>query len=151
MYNLCLSACQRGSRRYKYFVGRKIIRFFFFFIYATQDLKAIMDSAPHGVVYFSLGSNVKSSQMPTETVSMLLATFATIKETVLWKWESDQLPDLPINVIVRKWFPQNDILGKSATAVYSIRRFRCSRKFFKMEIHRKCKIKYSYVNYLLYI
>jgi len=49
--------------------------------------------------------------MPQETVSLLLAELSTIKQTVLWKWESDRPPDLPGNVIVRKWFPQNDILG----------------------------------------
>jgi glucuronosyltransferase len=32
--------------------------------------------------------------------------------TVLWKWESDRLPGKPNNVVTRKWFPQQDILGK---------------------------------------
>jgi glucuronosyltransferase len=48
--------------------------------------------------------------MPRETVALLLSEFAKIEQIVLWKWEDDQLPDLPKNVIVRKWFPQNDIL-----------------------------------------
>ncbi|CAH1738734.1 unnamed protein product [Aphis gossypii] len=76
-----------------------------------EDLKAIMDSAEHGVIYFSLGSVVKSSKMPQETVSLLLSELAKLKQTVLWKWEDDQLPNLPKNVKVKKWFPQNDILG----------------------------------------
>lgn len=77
-----------------------------------QDLKAIVESSVHGVVYFSLGSVVKSSKMPSEMVSLLLAELSTLKQTVLWKWENDQLPNLPSNVIVRKWYPQNDILGE---------------------------------------
>lgn len=76
-------------------------------------MKTIVESSAHGVVYFSLGSVVKSSKMPRETVSLLLAELSTVRQTVLWKWENDQLPDLPGNVIVRKWFPQNDILGAS--------------------------------------
>ncbi|XP_060850466.1 UDP-glycosyltransferase UGT5-like isoform X2 [Rhopalosiphum padi] len=75
------------------------------------DLKTILDSAEHGVIYFSLGSVVKSSKMPRETVSLLLSELAKLKQTVLWKWEDDQLPNLPKNVKVKKWFPQNDILG----------------------------------------
>jgi len=83
----------------------------FFHNYTFQDLKNILDSAEHGVIYFSLGSVVKSSEMPRETVSLLLSELAKLKQTVLWKWEDDQLPNLPKNVMVKKWFPQNDILG----------------------------------------
>lgn len=49
--------------------------------------------------------------MPRDTVRLLLAELSTIRQTVLWKWENDSLPELPGNVIVRKWFPQNDVLG----------------------------------------
>jgi len=52
--------------------------------------------------------------MPQETVSLLLSELAKLKQTVLWKWEDDKLPNLPKNVMVKKWFPQNDILGMSA-------------------------------------
>ncbi|KAL5233409.1 hypothetical protein ACI65C_000819 [Semiaphis heraclei] len=76
-----------------------------------EDLKQIMESAKEGIVYFSLGSVVKSSKMPKETVSLLLSELSKIEQTVLWKWEADDIPQLPKNVIVRKWFPQNDILG----------------------------------------
>ncbi|XP_050423757.1 UDP-glycosyltransferase UGT5-like [Adelges cooleyi] len=76
-----------------------------------QDLKKILDTSERGVVYFSLGSIVQSSKMPKETVSMLLSELSKIEQTVLWKWEADDLPQLPKNVIIRKWFPQNDILG----------------------------------------
>lgn len=71
-----------------------------------------MDTSEHGVVYFSLGSVIKSSKMSPKTISLLLSELAKIKQIVMWKWEDDQLPDLPKNVITRKWFPQNDILGK---------------------------------------
>jgi len=50
--------------------------------------------------------------MPKETVSLLLSELSKIEQTVLWKWESDEVPQLPKNVIIRKWFPQNDILGE---------------------------------------
>lgn len=70
-----------------------------------------MNSSNQGVVYFSLGSVVKSSSMPKETVALFLSELSKIEQTVLWKWESDELPQLPKNVIIRKWFPQNDILG----------------------------------------
>ncbi|XP_050423758.1 UDP-glycosyltransferase UGT4-like [Adelges cooleyi] len=76
-----------------------------------QDLKEIVDGAKNGVVFFSMGSVIQASKMPNETVSLLLSELGKIKQTVLWKWEDDSIPDLPKNVIVRKWFPQNDVLG----------------------------------------
>lgn len=84
----------------------------------VQDLKEIMDDSEKGVVYFSLGSVVKSSKMPNETVSLLLSELSKIEQTVLWKWEANDVPQLPKNVIIRKWFPQNDILGKLVILSY---------------------------------
>lgn len=62
-------------------------------------------------MYFSMGSVVKSSAMSKETVSLLLSELSKIEQTVLWKWEAEEIPQLPKNVVIRKWFPQNDILG----------------------------------------
>lgn len=71
-----------------------------------------MDNSEQGVIYFSLGSILKSSNIPREIVLLLLSELSKIEQTVLWKWESDDFPQLPKNVIIRKWFPQNDILGE---------------------------------------
>ena len=75
-----------------------------------QDMQKILDSAKHGVVYFSMGSNLKSSQMSLEVRRSVLAALAKLKQTVLWKFEED-LPDKPKNVIIRSWMPQDSILG----------------------------------------
>jgi len=74
------------------------------------DLQKIMDSAKNGVIFFSMGSNLKSSDMDIELRTILLEKFSTMKETVLWKFEND-LPNRPANVIIQSWMPQNSILG----------------------------------------
>ncbi|RZB40113.1 2-hydroxyacylsphingosine 1-beta-galactosyltransferase-like, partial [Asbolus verrucosus] len=76
-----------------------------------QDLQEFLDSAKEGVIYFSLGSNLKSSQLPVEKRDALLKTFSKLKEKVLWKWEEDVLPGQPPNVKLGKWLPQQDILA----------------------------------------
>lgn len=81
------------------------------FYLVVQDLQEFMDNAPDGVVYFSFGSVVKATHLPKHQVEMFLRQLGQIKQHVLWKWESDDLPELPPNVMVRKWFPQVDILG----------------------------------------
>lgn len=72
-----------------------------------------MDNAKQGVILFSLGSNIKSSLMPKEKIRMILDAFAQLSQKVLWKFETDNLPRLPPNVNISKWFPQSDLLGLS--------------------------------------
>ncbi|XP_045474744.1 UDP-glycosyltransferase UGT5-like isoform X2 [Harmonia axyridis] len=76
-----------------------------------NDLQTVLDNAKHGVVYFSLGSNVKSKDMPKEKRDFILRKFSKLKETVIWKFEDPDLPGKPDNVIISKWLPQNDIFA----------------------------------------
>jgi glucuronosyltransferase len=73
-----------------------------------------LDDASDGVIYFSMGSNLQSSQMPDNKRDAFLKAFSGLKQQVLWKWETDTLPGQPNNVRLGKWFPQADILGEFA-------------------------------------
>jgi hypothetical protein len=55
---------------------------------------------------------MKSVLLPEEKQQEILRAFAKVPYKVLWKWENDKLENKPDNVLIRKWFPQNDILGK---------------------------------------
>lgn len=70
-----------------------------------------MDEAEHGVVFFSLGSNLKSKDMPKAKIDMFLNVFSKLKQRVLWKWEDENMPRKPTNVFTGPWLPQTDILG----------------------------------------
>lgn len=78
----------------------------------SGELKRFLDNAPNGVIYFSLGSNLKPSVLPEEKRNALLKAFGKLKVNVLWKWDENNLPGQPSNVKIGKWFPQVDILGK---------------------------------------
>lgn len=41
-----------------------------------------------------------------------METFAELPYDVLWKFENKSLANLPKNVIINKWLPQQDVLGK---------------------------------------
>ncbi|XP_068619572.1 UDP-glucosyltransferase 2-like [Battus philenor] len=75
-----------------------------------KELKAVMDNAKNGVIYFSMGSYLKSHELPIEIKKGLLKIFGELKQTVLWKFEED-LPDRPKNVHILKWAPQQSILA----------------------------------------
>lgn len=72
-----------------------------------------MDSSKNGTVYFSLGTNVLSNELKNETLGILIEALGGLPYSVLWKFENDNLPGKPDNVMIRKWFPQQDVLGKN--------------------------------------
>lgn len=76
-----------------------------------KDLKEFMDNSKEGVIYFSLGSNLVPTSMPKDKKDIILKVLGSRKEKVLWKWDEDQLPNKPSNVMISKWFPQQAILG----------------------------------------
>lgn len=58
-----------------------------------------------------MGSNLQSNDMVPEMKESLLKMFGTLKQTVIWKFEGD-LGNVPKNVHLVKWAPQQSILGK---------------------------------------
>ncbi|CAG9831120.1 unnamed protein product [Diabrotica balteata] len=75
-----------------------------------KDLKVFMDKAKEGVVYFSLGTNVDPAQMAPETQRAIVNALGKLKQKVLWKYDGN-VPNLPKNVQLGKWFPQADLLA----------------------------------------
>ncbi|XP_053692184.1 UDP-glycosyltransferase UGT5-like [Sabethes cyaneus] len=79
-----------------------------------RDVKNFVESSPSGTIYINFGTFLRSSAMPADTLQVFLQVFRNLPQYhFLWKWESNQVPDLPPNVMVRKWLPQNDVLASS--------------------------------------
>ncbi|EDV93634.1 GH18169 [Drosophila grimshawi] len=76
-----------------------------------QDIEEFIKGAQHGVIYFSMGSNLKSKDLPQQKRLELIKTFSKLKQRVLWKFEEPNLPGKPENVFISDWFPQDDILA----------------------------------------
>lgn len=49
---------------------------------------------------------------PGNLQKVFVEAFGEIPQKVLWKYESENLGELPDNLKIGKWFPQRDILGK---------------------------------------
>ncbi|CAL4092366.1 unnamed protein product, partial [Meganyctiphanes norvegica] len=69
------------------------------------------NSGEAGFIYMSFGSIVKPSEMPEEWRQVFIKAFSSIDQKVLWKFDQETMADLPDNVVLRKWLPQQDILG----------------------------------------
>lgn len=76
-----------------------------------SDFQAFLDDAKEGVIVFTLGSYVQGSAMPAEKRDIFLKAFGQLKQKVIWKFEDESLPNVPSNVLIRKWVPQSDILA----------------------------------------
>jgi UDP:flavonoid glycosyltransferase YjiC (YdhE family) len=78
-----------------------------------------LDNASNGLIYFSMGSILKSSSFPEAMKRELLELFRGLPQTVLWKYE-EKIPDLPENVHVVNWVPQIGVLGKRDRFIHYI-------------------------------
>uniref|UniRef100_A0A1W7R8B9 UDP-glucuronosyltransferase n=1 Tax=Aedes albopictus TaxID=7160 RepID=A0A1W7R8B9_AEDAL len=78
-----------------------------------DDLKKIVEKAKKGAILFSLGTNVRSDMLGNERIIEILNAMSQFPEyQFLWKFESDAMPiEVPKNVYIRKWMPQNDLLA----------------------------------------
>lgn len=83
-----------------------------------DDLKKIVDEAKHGIILFSLGTNIRSDQLKLERRQAFLDAFSRLPQVVFWKFETDDIQGLPKNVYIRKWLPQNDILAHPKTKLF---------------------------------
>lgn len=68
-------------------------------------------------MYFSLGSVAKGTTIPEKYKKILIQVFSKLKQRIIWKFEDD-LHGLPQNILVRKWLPQQDILGKKIVSSF---------------------------------
>jgi glucuronosyltransferase len=72
-------------------------------------LENFIEGAKAGVIYFSLGSLVRSETFHEEKLRAFLDAFSELPQRVLWK--ADNISGLPTNVMTSKWLPQFDILS----------------------------------------
>lgn len=58
--------------------------------------------------------------MTKEMIDGVLRAFGRLKQTVLWKFEEDNLRNIPKNVRIMKWLPQTDLLGESPSTAAGV-------------------------------
>ncbi|XP_050098276.1 UDP-glycosyltransferase UGT5-like [Anopheles aquasalis] len=78
----------------------------------SQDVINWVEKAQNGVIYFSVGTNIRSADFPDYLREAFTQAFARLDQVlVIWKWENATLVNQPSNVIVGPWMPQQQLLA----------------------------------------
>ena len=82
------------------------------------ELESIVSNAKHGIIVVSFGSF--ASHLADDINARLLGSFRRLKYLVIWGYTGPSMTDVPDNVKMMKWIPQNDLLGHKNTKLFSV-------------------------------
>ncbi len=82
-------------------------------IIIQQELEDfVQGSGDHGIIVFSLGSQI-GSLGSDEMTQTLANVFSKFPQRVIWRHTGNEPSDLGSNTKIVKYLPQNDLLGKN--------------------------------------
>ena len=85
----------------------------------SKDIEAFVEGAEHGLVIMTIGSFQAWQHTWTVIREKMFNTFGRLKQRVIVQYSLDDNPgNVPENVLVLKWLPQNDLLGHPKTKLF---------------------------------
>ncbi|XP_072388404.1 UDP-glycosyltransferase UGT5-like [Diabrotica undecimpunctata] len=82
-----------------------------------KDIEDIIKTAPHGIIYMSMGSTIQGDSFPESKKQAFFKAFSKLPQKVIWKWEGE-MKNKPDNVYNVRWAPQKDILCHPKVKVF---------------------------------
>ncbi|XP_065569417.1 UDP-glycosyltransferase UGT5-like isoform X4 [Artemia franciscana] len=79
------------------------------------DIEEFISDGDEGVILFSLGSAIPSEQMPKQYLDAFANAFRRLPQKIIWRWSGEPFENVPENVMLRSWLPQQDIAGHPKT------------------------------------
>ncbi|EDW76290.2 uncharacterized protein Dwil_GK14739 [Drosophila willistoni] len=77
-----------------------------------KNIAEFLDDAREGAILLSLGSNIQSDHLQSDTVKKMFSVLSKLKLKVIWKWDKlEHIPGNSSNILYSKWLPQDDILA----------------------------------------
>jgi len=82
-----------------------------------SDVKSFIDGAKKGVVLMTFGST--ASVIPSHMVEKFSSAFRRLGDyRVIWRLDNEENVELPDNVMIAQWLPQNDILSHPSVKLF---------------------------------
>ena len=80
----------------------------------------VSGSGEAGFIIVSFGSILRGDDISDDVRRIFLSTFARLPQRVVWKWEDEEKlnNDVPPNVRLTPWMPQQDLLGHSKIRLF---------------------------------
>ncbi|RXG73606.1 putative UDP-glucuronosyltransferase ugt-60 [Armadillidium vulgare] len=84
-----------------------------------QDIEEWLNgSGDSGFILFSLGTAIKPQNMKKETLDIFLKVFGKLEQRIICSWDSKGIENIPSNVMLRPFLPQQDILAHPKIRLY---------------------------------
>lgn len=85
-----------------------------------EEFEAFLSNGKKGSVLMALGTNIRSDEIGEDKIKMVIEAFRQTPDyNFLWKFETtEMLKNLPPNVKISAWLPQNDILALPTTKLF---------------------------------
>ena len=61
---------------------------------------------------------MKPSEMSPERKQIFLDAFSKLGKPIIWKWDEENVSDIPSNVMIKQWVPQQDVLAHPNLKVF---------------------------------
>jgi len=87
-----------------------------------KDLATLLKEADDCIIYIAYGSVLSGHKMPESKRNAIVDALKRLgKERgikAIWKWESEEMQGKPDNVLLKKWLPQQDLIGHNKTKIF---------------------------------
>ncbi|XP_011699201.1 PREDICTED: UDP-glucuronosyltransferase 1-7-like isoform X2 [Wasmannia auropunctata] len=85
-----------------------------------ENMRTFLDEAKNGAIIISLGTNVKWKFIGLDKIKIVISALSKLKQRVLWKLDIKVPFEIPDNLMIVKWMPQNKILThKNVRAIWT--------------------------------
>ncbi|XP_072759090.1 UDP-glucosyltransferase 2-like [Anoplolepis gracilipes] len=85
-----------------------------------ESVLEFLDGAKNGAVVISLGTNVNWKSIGLDKLKVVTQALSKLKQRVLWKLDIELPFEVPNNMMIVKWMPQNEILShKNIKAIWT--------------------------------
>ena len=74
-------------------------------------MEAFVGNHEAGFIIFGVGSAIPMNQLPPDTLEAIIEAFARLPQRVIWQWKGEMRTNLPDNIMIVEWLPQQDLLG----------------------------------------
>lgn len=81
------------------------------FVIVSQKIRKFLDEAKNGAVAISLGTNVRWDKIGSDKIQAVINAISKLKQRVIWKLKIKTPLQVPDNVMIVDWLPQNDVLS----------------------------------------